>query len=111
MKLKYMVDSVLQNPNSELPEYLPVGVWVASDVTVNMFYLANGSEVVELCKRDATKVVTRLIDAKVVELPPDFMEVHRHSRSPYRGTYSEPVETSEYSSIAECGKAILATLQ
>jgi hypothetical protein len=102
-----MIESILKKLNTDSPVYEPVGVWVVDDDKVEMFYKKTAGE----RRERADALIERLKSADIKKLPSDFLEYHRDQRSPYDAVFSEIVETDKYSTMTECGKAILADLK
>lgn len=113
MKLRYMIDNIIESRSTALPKYRPVGVWIQGPgpgLNVEMFYVDSKDNAVIERKEAAEWVVNRLVENGVVNLPDDFFEYHRASRSDYDGTFSEIFETDEFNSARLCGESVLRGL-
>ena len=113
MKLRYMIDMVLNEGKGETPVYEPVGVWVQGPgpgLDIEMFYLDSRDSKVLARKKAADWVINRLVENDATSLSDDFLEYHRQSRSHYDGAFTEPTETERFPSLEVCGLAILDTL-
>ena len=108
MKLRYMIDRRAVVENGQVVDYEPIGVWVQGPgpMDIEVYYLPG---VVEW-DQDGFWVINRLVEQGVKALPPDFLEHHRDSQSPYHGSRGPIVETEEFATPDECGKAVLDSL-
>ena len=109
MRLRYFIDSVIRD-RAGSPHYEPVGVWVQGPgpgLDIVMEYLESDDPVVLEAREEADWVINRLVENGVRELPADFLEYHRQTLSPYRGSRSAIVTTDEYLSAEACAAKIL----
>lgn len=112
MKLRYMTDMILREDKGGHPVYEPVGVWVQGPgpgLDIEMFYAESRDPQVLARKEEADGVINRLVEHEIANLPEDFLEYHRQSRTPYDGAFSEIRETERFSSAQACGRAVLDT--
>jgi len=105
MKLRYMIDRRAVIENGQVVDYEPIGVWVQGPGPddIEIFYLQS---IVEW-DQDGFWVINRLVENDIKQLPPDFLEYHRDTQSPYHGSRGPIVETDEFATMDECGVAIL----
>jgi len=108
MKLRYMIDRRAVIKNGQVVDYEPIGVWVqgAGPNDIEVFYLPG---IVEW-DQDGFWVINRLVENDIKQLPSDFLEYHRDTQSAYHGSRGPIVETDNFVSMDECGKAILGSL-
>ena len=109
MRLRYFIDSVIRDRDSN-PHYEPVGVWVQGPgpgLDIIMEYIESDDPVVLEAREDADWVINRLVENGARELPTDFLEYHRQTLSPYRGSRSPVSISDEYSTHEECARSIL----
>jgi len=109
VKLRYMIDRRAVVENGQVVGYEPIGVWVQGPGPneIDIFYLP---QVVEW-DQDGFWVINRLVENDIKQLPPDFLEYHRDTQSPYHGSRGPIVETEHYTTALECIQIVLATLK
>lgn len=110
MRLRYFIDSVIRDRDGS-PWYEAVGVWVQGPepgLDIIMEYIESDDSVVLEAREEADWVINRLVENGVRELPEDFLEYHRQTLSPYRGSRGPVVQTDEFASAEECARMILA---
>lgn len=106
MRLRYFVDSVIRDRDGS-PHYEPVGVWVQGPgpgLDVVMGYVESDDPAVLEARDEADWVLNRLVENGVRELPVDFLEYHRQTLSPYRGTRGPVIDTDQYQTTEECAR-------
>jgi hypothetical protein len=111
MRLRYFIDSVIRDRNGS-PHYEPVGVWVQGPgpgLDIVMEYIESEDPVVLEAREEADWVINRLVENGVRELPADFLEYHRQTLSPYRGSRSDVYTDNEFVSVEECAGSILSS--
>lgn len=104
-----MIDHALRWKGGQ-PWFEPVGVWVQGPgpgLDVVMEYVPGG----EAEEEAAAWVINRLVEGEYRDLPPDFLEYHQQSRSPYTGSFGPIVETMEFASTVQAGRELLARLE
>jgi hypothetical protein len=114
MKIRYMIDCIVESGGDEVPRFKPVGVWVQGSgpgLDIEMFYVEGKDERIDERREAAEWVINRLVENNITSLPEDFLEYHRDSRSPYDGAFTEIVTSEQYGSLRECGRAILSHLE
>jgi hypothetical protein len=112
MRLRFFIDSVIRDRDKN-PHYEPVGVWVQGPgpgLDIVMEYTPSDDPAVLEAKEEADWVINRLVENGVKELPADFLEYHRQTLSPYRGSRTPVAETTDFSSTEIGAKAILAKM-
>src|SRR5690242_1010809 len=100
MRLRYFIDSVIRDRSSN-PHYEPVGVWIQGPgpgLDIVMEYIESDDPVVLEAREEADWVINRLVENGVRELPADFLEYHRQTLSPYRGSRGPVTQTDEFES-------------
>ena len=114
MKLRYMVDYVPRHDENGRSWYEPVGVWVQGPgpgLDIVMEYIESDDPAVLEAREEADWVINRLVENGVKELPADFLEYHRQTLSPYRGSRNPIVDTTDFNSADRCAKMILAKVR
>jgi len=109
MRLRYMIEHALRDRDTD-PHHEPVGVWVQGPgpgLDIIMEYLPGNDEFAE----DADWVINRLVERGIRSLPPEFLEYHRATMSPYIGMRAEIVETEEFATAEECAEHQLRRLR
>lgn len=112
MRLRYFIDSVIRDRDSN-PHYEPVGVWVQGPgpgLDIVMEYIESDDPVVQEAREEADWVINRLVENGVRELPEGFLEYHRQTLSPYRGSRGSVTPADDYDSSQQCVVAFLARL-
>jgi len=109
MKLRYMIDRRAVIENGQVVDYEPIGVWVQGPgpMDIEVYYLPG---IVEW-DQDGFWVINRLVEQGVKALPPDFLEYHRDTQSPYHGSRGPIVETEEFSDMNSCARVAATKLQ
>lgn len=108
MRLRYIIEYALRDRDTD-PHYEPIGVWVQGPgpgLDIVMEYLPGNEDAQE----DADWVINRLVESDIKSLPADFLEYHRSTISPYRGTRREIIETERFATAEECAANILSRL-
>ena len=84
MRIRYMVDRRAMIENGEVVGYEPIGVWVhgPGPNDIEIFYLPGVDET----EQDGFWVINRLVENGIKTIPPDFLEYHRDTQSPYHGS-------------------------
>jgi hypothetical protein len=103
MRLRFFIDSIVRDREGS-PWYEPVGVWVQGPgpgLDIVMEYIESDDPVVLEAREEADWVINRLVENGVKELPADFLEYHRQTLSPYRGSRGHIIETSEYDTLED----------
>ena len=105
MKLRYMIDRRAVIENGQVVDYEPIGVWVRGPgpMDIEVYYLPG---IVEW-DQDGFWVINRLVEQGVKVLPPDFLEYHLDTQSPYHGSRGPIVETEQYEGVDACGSDII----
>ena len=109
MKLRYMIDYVYDEKRFERGEapYVPCGVWVVTETSFDAGYLEGFEE----REDEVNWLVNGWVEQDTMPwLNPGFLEYWQESRSPYRGSFGEIVETDKYENSSECVKDILEKL-
>lgn len=109
MRLHYFIDRVIRDRDGN-PHYEPVGAWVQGPgpgLDIVMEYLESDDPVVLDAREEADWVINRLVENGVRELPIDFLEYHRQTLSPYRGSRGPVLQTDGFESAELCAKTIL----
>ena len=109
MKLRYMIDFVFDKKLDErgLSPYVPAGVWVVTPTGFDFGYLPGFEE----REDEVNWMLNDWIEQGITPWRNEgFLEYWQESRSPYRGTYGEVVETEEYANSGECVQAVLDKL-
>jgi hypothetical protein len=110
MGLRYFIDSVIRDRDSN-PRYEPVGVWVQGPgpgLDIIMEYIESDDPVVLEAQEEADWVINRLVENGVRELPEGFLEYHRQTLSPYRGSRGPVTQTDDFDSAQACAAAVLS---
>lgn len=88
-KRRYMIDrrpvySRASSENGEVVGYKPIGVWVhgPGPNDIKILYLPG----IEETEQDGFLVINRLVENGIKTIPPDFLEYHRDTQSPYHGS-------------------------
>lgn len=113
MRLRYFIDSVIRDRGGS-PHYEPVGVWVQGPgpgLDIVMEYIESDDPVVIEAREEADWVINRLVENGVRELPADFLEYHRQTLSPYRGSRSVVTQTDDYPAPEACARAMLEKIR
>ena len=110
-KVRYMIDYVFDEKRDARGEnaYVPCGVWAISETQFEVGVLEDDfPERSEEMHWFINDLVEKGIKPHKVE---GFMEYWRDSRSPYRGMFSEIVETDEFEHAVQCVNALLERLR
>ena len=110
MKLRYMIDYVFDEKRDErgLDPYVPAGVWVVTPTGFDMGYLPGFDEREDEVNWMLNDWIEQGIDPWFNE---GFLEYWQESRSPYRGTFGEIIETDEHEHSGKCIEAVLVKLR
>jgi len=106
MKLRYMIDYVFDDKRHErgLDPYVPAGLWVVTPTGFDAGYLPGFEE----REDEVNWLVNGWVEQDIKPcLNPGFMEYWQESRSPYRGTFGDIIESEQYENSGECIKAII----
>lgn len=109
MRLRYFIDSVIRDRDGS-PHYEPVGVWVQGPgpgLDIIMEYIESDDPAVIEAREEADWVINRLVENNVRELLADFLDYHRQTLSPYRGSRGPVIETQQFASAQECARVVL----
>ncbi len=109
MKIRYFIESALQQGPDGQFFFTPVGVWAHGPglgMDIAMAYLPG----YETTQTGAEGIIIDLIERGARTLPQDFLEQHQMTIPLYRGDRSEIVET-ESSSTEACVMNILDSLK
>ena len=109
MRLRYFIDSIIRDRDGS-PHYEPVGVWVQGPgpgLDIVMEYVESDDPVVLEAKEEADWVMNRLVENGAKDLPADFLEYHRQTLSPYRGSRGPVLEANDYESSDACAPSIM----
>ncbi len=110
MKIKYMIDFVYDGTRFDkgLDPYVPAGVWVVTPTGFDFGYLPGFEEREDEVNWMLNDWVEQGIKPWLNE---GFLEYWQESRSPYRGTFGDIVETDRYENASKCIEAVLDTLR
>ena len=101
-KLRYMVDRRAVIENGAVARYEPIGVWVHTIPNgFDVFYLAE--DPLDYVEEDGWKVLNKLVEDEVHNLPSDLLEYHRDTCSAYHGARGPIVETEDFANADLCG--------
>lgn len=111
MRLRYFIDSVIRDRESN-PHYEPVGVWVQGPgpgLDIVMEYIESDDPAVIEARDEAEWVINRLVENGIKELPEDFLDYHKQTLSPYRGSRSAVTWTENHDTVEACVRAIISS--
>ena len=109
MKLRYMIDFVYDEKQEErgLSPYVPAGVWVVTPTGFDFGYLPGFEE----REDEVNWMLNDWIEQGITPWRNEgFLEYWQESRSPYRGTFGEIVETDQYENSGTCVNEVLRSL-
>ena len=94
MPIRYMIDRRAIIEHGEVVGYEPIGVWVhgpgPNDIEIH--YLPGIDET----EQDGFWVINLLVEQGIKTIPPDFLEYHRDTQSPYHGSRGPIVKMGQY---------------
>lgn len=106
--MRYMMEYAFARGIGGEPYYEPIGVWVAGeDLDLVVRFLPGYEEAQAL----AEAVLPRMKAAGMRALPSGFLEYHRDTLSPYRGSRGPIRTTDAYPSTKACAAAVMKRIR